>query len=54
METTALQFRLTDDERQHFNTQGYLIVEDVLDREQVARLTVLTDAIHEKEAGRGL
>jgi ectoine hydroxylase-related dioxygenase (phytanoyl-CoA dioxygenase family) len=53
METTALQFRLTDDERQHFNTQGYLIVEDALDREQVARLTQLTDTIHEKKLAAG-
>ncbi|WP_309710308.1 phytanoyl-CoA dioxygenase family protein [Armatimonas sp.] len=49
METTALPFRLTDDERRHFDEQGYLIVEDALDREQLARLTELTDNIHEKK-----
>ncbi|WP_395142837.1 phytanoyl-CoA dioxygenase family protein [Armatimonas sp.] len=53
MQTTAFQFRLTDTERRHFNEQGYLIVEDALDTEQLARLTQLTDAIHEKKIAAG-
>lgn len=53
MQTTAFQFRLTDDEVRHFNEQGYLIVEDALDTEQLARLTQLTDAIHEKKIAAG-
>ncbi len=53
METTALQFRLTDTEQRHFNEQGYLIVEDALDSEQLARLTELTDAAYAKKLTAG-
>ncbi len=53
METTALQYVLTDEERRHFNEQGYLIVEDVLDTNQLARLTQLTDEIYQQKLATG-
>lgn len=53
METTALQFRLTDDERRHFNEQGYLIVENALDSDQITRLTTLTDAAYTTKLTNG-
>ena len=53
METTALQFRLTDAEQRHFNEQGYLIVEDALDSEQILRLTELTDTAYATKLAAG-
>lgn len=53
MDTKALLHRLTDNERTQFETQGYLIVEDALDAERVARLTALTDTIHAKKLAEG-
>jgi len=47
--------RLTEDERQAFNRDGYLILEDVLTEEEVERLTGVVDRLHaagEFEEGR--
>ena len=54
METTALQYLLTNEERRHFDEQGYLVIEDALDVAQVARLTQLSDTIHAKKLAEGL
>ena len=53
MQTTALQYLLTAEEKTFFNEQGYLIVENALDANQITRLTQLTDAVHEKKLAAG-
>ncbi|MGC4047486.1 MAG: phytanoyl-CoA dioxygenase family protein [Armatimonas sp.] len=53
MDTACLEHRLTEAEREQFETQGYLIIEDALDPDRVAALTALSDAIHEKKVAEG-
>ena len=53
METECLEHRLTDTEREQFNTQGYLILENILSQEQVATLTDLTDSLHAQKCAAG-
>jgi ectoine hydroxylase len=53
MKETCLAHCLTDAERAHFETQGYLIVEDALDAERLAALTRETDAIYAKRLAEG-
>lgn len=53
MDTACLKHRLTEAEREQFEIQGYLIIEDALEAEQVAALTALTDAIHAQKVGGG-
>lgn len=53
METTSLQFRLTEEERRHFDEQGYLFVPNALDAGQIAALTEVTDAIYAKRVADG-
>ena len=43
METSCLQYALTDKERETFNRNGYLIVEDALPPDKVDFLTEVTD-----------
>ena len=45
MDDTCLQHRLTDDERRHFEEQGYLIVPGVLPAEKVAVLAAAATRI---------
>ncbi len=53
MDPSCLQYRLTAEERRQFETEGYLIREDVLMPEQVAALTEATDRIYRRERERG-
>jgi ectoine hydroxylase len=53
MDTACLTHRLTEAEREQFETQGYLVVEGALDPERVAALTALTDAIHARKLATG-
>lgn len=53
MDTACLEHRLTEAEREQFETQGYLIIEDALEPERVAALTALTDAIHAQKIAGG-
>lgn len=54
MDPNCLEYRLTAQEREHFERQGYLVVPDALDREQVRRLVDIVDARHREELQRGL
>jgi ectoine hydroxylase len=54
MNTSCLQYRLTDAERREFNETGLLILEDVLSPEQVAALTGATDQIFKRRLEGGL
>jgi ectoine hydroxylase len=49
MDARCLEHVLTDDEREFFNTQGYLIVKNALDPELTARLSKVIDRIDERE-----
>lgn len=53
MDPSCLQYRLTAEERRQFETEGYLIREDVLTPEQVAALTEATDRIYRREREKG-
>ena len=53
MNPSSLQYRLTDEERKHFDEQGYLIVSDALSPGQVSALTEVVDAIHQKRVTEG-
>ena len=53
MNTSCLQYRLTDQERQAFNEAGYLILEDALSPEQVSALIQATDRIYESKVAAG-
>jgi hypothetical protein len=52
MNTSCLQYRLTDAERREFNETGLLILEDVLSPEQVTALTGATDQIFQRRLPR--
>lgn len=54
MNETCLAHRLTDAERAHFETQGFLVVEDALDAERIQALTKETDAIYAKRLADGV
>lgn len=49
MSPDCLRYRLTPDERQFFETQGYLVVEDALDPDMLARLLQVVDRIDARE-----
>jgi len=53
MEKSSLRYVLTGEERNSFERDGYLIVEDALDAEQVTALTAKTDHIFEANLERG-
>ena len=53
MDKDCLQHRLTDAEREHFEMQGYLIVEDALDAEKINALEKETDAIYRSRLDAG-
>lgn len=52
MDPSVLEHCLTDEERQHFNEQGYLIVQDALPKEMLQRLLPLVDRHYEAERQR--
>lgn len=49
MDSNCLAHRLTDEERQFFNEQGYLVVENALDAETTARLLAAVDRVDARE-----
>jgi hypothetical protein len=53
MNPSCLNHRLTDDERRHFEQQGFLIVANALDPERIERLTALTDGIYTRHLAEG-
>lgn len=53
MDTSSLQYRLTEEERRTFETTGMLQFDNVLSTEQVAALTAKTDAIHASKVSAG-
>lgn len=53
METSSLQYRLTEEERQAFNEKGYLIIENALSQDQVQELTKAVDKIYGDKIEQG-
>lgn len=53
MDTSCLQYSLTEEERRTFNETGYLIMENALSPEQVKALTAEVDRIHERKLKEG-
>ncbi len=49
MESNWLQFCATEEQRQRFDDEGYLVVEDALSPEMVEKLTVAVDRVDAKE-----
>lgn len=49
MDTACLQFCLTEDERRHFQEQGYLVVPEALDRPALGRLIAAVDRVDARE-----
>ncbi len=49
MNTDCLQYALTEQERQEFEQNGFLIVKDVLPEEMIKTLTVATDRLDAAE-----
>ena len=45
LDTSCLQYCMTDEQRDHFEQQGYLIVEDALDEQMLARLLEAGDRV---------
>ena len=55
MDPSCLQYCMTDAQRDHFEQQGYLIVEDALDGDMLGRLLEAGDRVDaEERAARGL
>ncbi|MCZ8517104.1 phytanoyl-CoA dioxygenase family protein [Paenibacillus filicis] len=53
MDTSCLQYSLTEEERRTFNETGYLIMENALSPEQVKALTAEVDRIHDRKLKEG-
>jgi ectoine hydroxylase len=53
MDPACLQYALTETEKQQFEEQGYMLVENALSPNHVARLTALCDAIHARKVEEG-
>ncbi len=49
MEPTCLDYCITDEQRDHFNQQGYLIVENALDSQMVERVLRAGDRVDARE-----
>lgn len=45
MDTTCLEYRLTEEERRHFEKEGYFVAQDVLPRDLIAKLTAIVDRL---------
>lgn len=54
LDTSSLQYKLTDDERQEFEETGMLMIEDALSPQQVEALTAAVDRVHERKMAEGL
>ena len=54
MDASCLQHCLTDADRRQFEEQGYLIVEDALPPDLIARLTAGVDRVHAERRAEGL
>jgi ectoine hydroxylase-related dioxygenase (phytanoyl-CoA dioxygenase family) len=52
MDRSWLEHCITDEQRRHFDEQGYLIVEDALPPEMVRELTAVVDRIAEEARGK--
>jgi len=53
MDASCLQYRLTDEERRHFDETGFLFVEDALSPGQVESLTAASDRVYEAKVAAG-
>ena len=53
MDTSCLQYQLTDAERREFNETGLLMIENALSPEQVTALTASTDQIYQRHVIAG-
>ena len=53
MDTSCLEYRLTDAERRTFEETGMLVVENALSPEQVRSLTETTDAVYARHVAQG-
>lgn len=53
IEPSCLGYKLTDEERQTFETTGILQIEDALSAQQIVDLTTITDRIHEERIAAG-
>ncbi|HEY3237251.1 MAG TPA: phytanoyl-CoA dioxygenase family protein [Polyangiaceae bacterium] len=53
LDPSCLENRLTTEERHHFETNGYLVVDQALSSEQVDMLTRCVDRIREKKLAEG-
>lgn len=53
MDPRCLQYRLTCAEREHFDSQGFLVVEDALDRSTVEHAFSAADRIHAAKVAGG-
>ena len=49
MDPSCLQYCMTDAQRDHFEQQGYLIVEDALDNDMLGRLLEAGDRVDAQE-----
>jgi ectoine hydroxylase-related dioxygenase (phytanoyl-CoA dioxygenase family) len=54
MDPNCLEYRLTAQEREHFERQGYLVVPGALDHDRVRRLVDVVDGRYREELRRGL
>ena len=52
MDTSWLQYCMTDQQRHQFEQQGYLVVENALDEKMIGRLLEVTDRIDAQERQR--
>jgi ectoine hydroxylase len=53
MDPSCLEYRLTNEERQHFEEHGWLQIENALSPAQIEHLTAKTDAIHADKVRAG-
>jgi ectoine hydroxylase len=53
MKTSALAHRLTAEERETFDRQGFLSIEDALSADHVKLLTEVTDRLHDRHLAAG-
>ncbi len=53
MNPECLQYRLTDEERNHFDETGWLLIENALDPAHIAALTTATDRIFQRQLTAG-
>lgn len=52
--TSSLQYRLTDNERESFDKDGFFAVENALSPQQVKALEAATDRVHQRHMDNGL